>query len=162
MKVLIADGSPMVASRLLSVVQEIPEIETLTPTGDAQTTLGSIRANNPEVLIADSRIGGARGMELLQTIRRERPAMILIVLSNAVYPQSRKHYKALGADLFVDKSNEFVHLFQFVRELAGSPKTQAGKAPENGIRDRLAFSKLKVGLQLVLFAFSTSSHLISF
>lgn len=117
MKVLIADGSPIVADRLRTAMKEIPDVEVLTPTCDAQTTLGSIRANDPAVLIADARIPGAHGTELLQTIRREKPAMVLIIVSNLVYPQYREQYQAAGADLFVDKSNEFIQVFQFVREL---------------------------------------------
>ncbi len=162
MKVLIADGSPMVAARLMNSMQEIPKVETLDHTRDAQTTLESIRANNPEILIADVRIGGAHGLHLFQAIRRERPEMILIILSNAVYPQSRKHYQAAGADLFMDKSNEFIHLQQFVRELAVSPTNPVNKSHENGIRDQLATGKLKVGLQLVLLALSASSRFIGF
>ncbi len=162
MKVLIADGSPVVAARLMNSMQEIPKVETLAHTRDAQTTLESIRANKPEILIADVRIGGAHGLRLFQTIRRERPEMILVILSNAVYPQSRKHYEAAGADLFMDKSNEFIHLQQFVRELAGSPTNPETKSHENGIRDQLASGKLKVGLRLVLLAISASSRFIGF
>lgn len=124
MKVLIADGSSMVADRLLTVIQDIPNVELLAPTLDAKATMGSIRSNNPEVLIVDARIPGARGMEFLQSIRRENPAMVLIILSNLVYPRYRKQYEAAGADLFIDKSNEFIHLFQFVRELARGPHRQ--------------------------------------
>jgi DNA-binding NarL/FixJ family response regulator len=160
MKVLIADGSLMVAGRLLNAMQEIPEVEALAFTRDAQSTLESIRANNPEILIADARIAGAPGFEHLQAIRRQNPDMILIILSNAVYPQSRKHYEAAGADIFMDKSNEFIRLIQFVSELAGSPKVEAGSDPEHGYRERLASGKLKVGLQLILFALSTASRFI--
>ncbi len=162
MKVLIADGSTMVAARLINAMREIPNVEMLAHTCDPQTTLESIRTNNPEILIADVRIGGDHGSLFFQTIRRERPEMILIILSNAVYPQSQKHYEAAGADLFMDKSNEFIRLQQFVRELAGGPAIPINKSHENGIRDQLAAGKLKVGLQLVLLAISVAGHFISF
>ncbi len=162
MKVLIADGSPMVAGRLMNAMQDIPEVEALACTGDARTTLESIRANRPEVLIADTRIAGARGLAFFRTIRRKWPAMILIAMSNAAYSDLRKHYEAVGVDLFMDKSNEFTQLFQFVRALVESPPTPADKSQDNGIRERLASGKLKAGLQLVLLAFSTSSRFIGF
>ena len=158
MKVLIADGSSMVADRLLTVMRDIPNVELLAPTLDAQATMGSIRSNNPEVLIVDARIPGARGMEFLQSIRRENPALVLIILSNLVYPQYRKQYEAAGADLFIDKSNEFIHLFQFVRELVRGSDMPVDTGSKDGIRAWLASSKLKVGLQLALLAFGTSSH----
>jgi DNA-binding NarL/FixJ family response regulator len=162
MKILIADGSPMVAGRLMNALEEIPEVEALEHTSDARTTLESIRANNPEILIADTRIAGAHGLALFETIRRERPAMILIVLSDTAYSQSRRHYEAAGVDLFMDKSNEFTELFEFVRRLVENPTIPGDKSPDNGIRERLAAGKLKAGLQLVLLAFSTTSRFIGF
>jgi DNA-binding NarL/FixJ family response regulator len=162
MKVLIADGSPMVAGRLMNALQEIPEVEALAYTSDARTTLESIRANKPEILIADTRIAGSHGLPLFQTIRRERPAMILIVLSDTGYPQSKRHYEAAGVDLIMDKSNDFTELFEFVRRLVESPTTPGDKSRDNGIRERFASEKLKAGLQLVLLAFSTSCRFIGF
>lgn len=120
MKVLVADGSQVVTKRLLSMMQEITHVESLTPAYDAQATLDSMRANDPALLIVDIHIPGAKEMNLLSTIRRENPKVILIVLTNLVYPQYQKQAKRLGADMFMDKSKEFVRLSQLVRELACS------------------------------------------
>ncbi len=158
MKILIADGSPLVADRLMAGMKEIPEVEVLAAAGDALVTLASVRAHKPEIVIVDARIAGARKAHLLQTIRRENPGIVLVVLSNLVYPQMGQHYRAAGADLVVDKSNEFTHLYQFVREVLLSFQTSAGEKANDGMRERLVASKLKVGLQLVLLAFKAYGH----
>jgi len=136
MKVLIADGSPEVAERLLGMMQEIPTAKFLAPTATAKATLESVRAHNPEVLIVDARIPGAQGMALLRTLRAEKPSMVLIILTNLIYPQYRAHYAAVGADLIIDKSNEFVHLKKMLHRLAhrglGSPGQNASQVAFKG------------------------------
>jgi DNA-binding NarL/FixJ family response regulator len=157
MKVLIADSSRTVTERLADLMLDIPSVELLAPTASGEATLDSVRANNPQILVIDARILGGKGKEILQTIRREKPAIVLIIHSNLVDPQYRKHYEAAGADLFMDKSNEFIHLYQFVRELVHGPECEEGKPAGNGIRKRLARTKLRVGLQLGLFVFSATT-----
>jgi DNA-binding NarL/FixJ family response regulator len=119
MKVLIADGSREVADRLLNLIQEIPAAEMLCPTATASATLEAVRAHDPGILIVDARLPGAQGTLLPKTLREEKPTMILIVLSNLIYPEYRQQYEAAGADLIVDKSNEFIHLRQIIRGLIG-------------------------------------------
>ena len=121
MKVLIADGSREVADRLLSMMKEIPAAEILSPTATAASTLEAVRTHNPEVVIVDARIPGAQGTSLLRTLREEKPGMILIILSNLIYPQYRAQIEAAGADIIVDKSNEFIHLSNIVRTLMCHP-----------------------------------------
>ncbi len=128
MKVLIADGSLEVADRLLALMQEIPSVELLAPTTTARATLESVRMHNPLILILDARIPGSQGTELLRALRRERPGMILIILSIFAYPRCRERYEAAGAHAFLDKSNEFIHLKQFVGNLVNHPNFEALKA----------------------------------
>jgi DNA-binding NarL/FixJ family response regulator len=151
MKVLVADGSQVVTKRLLSMMQEITHVEPLTPAYDAQATLDSMRANDPELLIVDIHIPGAKEMDLLPTIRREKPKVILIVLTNLVYPQYQKRAKALGADMFMDKSKEFVRLSQLVRELACSSFDENGRASKDSAWSQPVPSKFSVGHLLCLF-----------
>ncbi len=129
MKVLIAEDSRVVTERLRILIQEIPTAQLLPPTATAHATLESVRTNCPEVLVLDAHIPGSRGMELLRTLRREKPALVLIVVSNVVYPNYRKRYEAEGADLFIDKSNEFLQLYEFIGKLAHDSWVKERDAP---------------------------------
>jgi DNA-binding NarL/FixJ family response regulator len=146
MKVLIADGSVMVTDRVLTLLDQIPNIELLGPTSDAHDTLESIRLYDPEVLIVDVCIPGAKVMELLPTIRQEKPGTILIILTNFDYPEYRKPLELLGADLCLDKSHEFVFLFRIIHELARISFEMGGPPATAGLRKQLAPAKLRVGL----------------
>ncbi len=157
MKVLIADGSPMVAERFAALMLEIPHVRLLAPTATGKATLRSVRAHHPEILVIDARMVQGKERDFLKTVRQEKPGIVVIVLSNLANPQYRKHYEAAGADLFLDKSNEFIHLYQFVRELVRGAQSGAGNARKNSLRNRIARTKLRVGLQLGLFVFSAAS-----
>jgi CheY-like chemotaxis protein len=157
MKVLIADGSPTVRERLTALMLEIPTLELLAPTATGEATLESVRAHDPDVLVIDARILSGKGRKFVETVRKEKPAIVLIILSNFVYPQYQKYYEAAGADLLMDKSSDFIHLYQFIRELVRSPQSEAVRTSKDSIRKRMARTKLRVGLQLSLFVFTASS-----
>jgi hypothetical protein len=90
MKVLIAPGTPDVADSLIPLMRVVPKVELLSPTKDAETTLESIRAHDPEVLILNAGLPGAKEIDLLQTIRAEKPGATLIILTDLTYPEFQK------------------------------------------------------------------------
>ncbi len=89
MKVLIADGSDEIAASLLPMIQVIPTIELLSPTPNAHATLESVRTHDPEVLIVNAGIPGAKETDLLQIIREENPNATLIILTHLSFPEFR-------------------------------------------------------------------------
>ena len=133
MRVLIADGSIIVTQRLTTLISEIPNVEFLAPTISAEATLESVRANDPAVLVMDGQIMHGKMRELLRIVRQEKPAIVMIILSNLLSPQYRKHYVAAGADLVLDKSKEFIHLSQFIRDLARDSQSEEGRARKDGM-----------------------------
>lgn len=152
MRILIADGSRTVRERLTALISEIPSVELLAPTTTGNATLESVRAHDPEVLVMDAGILDGPGSGVLQAVRTEKPAAVVIILSNLFYPQYRKHYESAGADLFMDKSNQFIHLYQLVRELVRVPEASEDSCGD--LRKQVARSRIRVGLQVCLLAFS--------
>ena len=90
MKVLVAYGSPSGSDSLLPQMQRVPMLELLPPTQTAQATLEAVRAHDPQVLIVNAGMPGAKETDLLQTIRAESPRATLIVLTNLTYREFRK------------------------------------------------------------------------
>lgn len=156
MKILIADGSSTVTERLADLISDIPSVELLAPTTTSQATLESVQTHDPEVLVMDAGLCDGPGTGLLQAVRTAKPAAVVIILSNLFFPQYRKHFESAGADLFMDKSNQFLQLFQLVRELVR--RSGPGGAEETGgdLRQHVARSRLKAGLQVCLVVFSMS------
>jgi DNA-binding response OmpR family regulator len=160
MKVLIADGSQMITERLTALMLEVPRVRLLAHAATGEAVLNSVRAYAPDILVMDARIASGDSRGFIAALRREKPSLVVIILSNLVDPLYRQHFESAGANLFLDKSNEFIHLRQFVRELVHCPDEKEGKARKDGMCKRIAHIKLRVGLQIGLFVLSAASLLV--
>jgi DNA-binding NarL/FixJ family response regulator len=114
MKILIADGSLEIADRLASALKELPGIGIITHASDAAGVVSSIKVDRPDVAIVDPRIAGNGGIELLRSIKRLRPRVVLIVVSNLICRAHGRRCLKAGADYFLDKSTEFNRVIEVV------------------------------------------------
>lgn len=121
-KLLIADGSLAIIERLKSMLGECPEIEFLAHATDAGTTVRSIEAGRPDLVILDPRLAGGDGLGWLAAIRKMAPSLVIVVFTNLVYGPYPRYCLTAGANLFFDKSNEFDSLIARVHSLAQSPE----------------------------------------
>jgi DNA-binding NarL/FixJ family response regulator len=120
MKVFIADDSTVLCERLIEMLSDIPGIEIIGHAQDVTGALYSIKKLNPDIVILDIRMPGGSGIDVLQDIKKEKQAPMVIILTNYPYPQYRKKCLGLGADYFFDKSTEFekvTELFKHLRAL---------------------------------------------
>ena len=107
MKVFIADDSEIVRERLKDMLSELTEIEIIGQAQDGIEATSSIRKLKPDVVILDIRMPNGSGIQVLQNIKKDKQAPIVIILTNYPYPQYRKRCMEVGADFFFDKSTEF-------------------------------------------------------
>ena len=106
-KVFIADDSLVVRERLVTMFDELAGIVTV---GQAETVAEAISAIGklrPDVVILDIHMPDGSGIDVLQTIKQDEPAPVVIVLTNYPYPAYRQKFLQAGADFFLDKSTEF-------------------------------------------------------
>jgi DNA-binding NarL/FixJ family response regulator len=106
-KVFIADDSLIVREHLVTMLDELTEVEIV---GQAETVTEAISAIGklqPDVVILDIRMPDGSGIDVLQTIKQDEPALVVIVLTNYPYPAYRQKCLKAGADFFLDKSAEF-------------------------------------------------------
>jgi two-component system OmpR family response regulator len=115
MKLLIVEDSNLVSTRLQLAFAALAGLET-----EVVDRLGAarerFRAAQPELVILDIELPDGNGLDLLQTIKRERPATRVLMFSNHDF--CRGHCQRLGADYFFDKSVEFEELALTVQSLA--------------------------------------------
>ena len=120
-KVFIADDSRIVQEHLVTMFDELAEVEIV---GQAETVAEAISAIGelrPDVVILDIRMPDGSGIDVLQTIKQDEPAPAVIVLTNYPYPAYRQKCLQAGADFFLDKSTEFdqiPELFERYREIS--------------------------------------------
>lgn len=107
LKVFIADDSLIVRERLVTMLDELAGIEITGQAENVTEAISAIRRLQPDVVILDIRMPGGSGIDVLQNIKQEEAAPIIIILTNYPYPAYRQKCLQAGADFFLDKSNEF-------------------------------------------------------
>jgi len=117
MKIFIADDSAVVRERLIEMLSELPEIEIIGQAQDGLEATNLIKKLNPDVVILDIRMPRENGIDVLQNIKRDKQAPIVIMLTNYSYPQYRKKCMEAGADFFFEKSTEFEKVMEVVKKV---------------------------------------------
>jgi DNA-binding NarL/FixJ family response regulator len=80
------------------------------------------------VVILDIRFPDGSGIDVLQAIKQDQPAPMVIILTNYPYSGYRQRCLNAGADFFLDKSTEFDQipkLFEQLKQNAGSDQAQS-------------------------------------
>lgn len=106
-KVFIADDSRIVREHLVTMFDELAETEIVGQAENVAEAISAIRKLQPDVVILDIRMPGGSGLDVLQTIKQDEVAPIVIILTNYPYPAYRQKCLQAGADFFLDKSTEF-------------------------------------------------------
>ena len=102
MKVLLVDDSTILGDRVPRMISEIaPEIEIV---GQAHSSSEVAESGHCDLIW---RSWPSDGLEVLQDIKHNTVAPIVIVFTNYPFPQSRQRCLEGGAEFFFDKSSEF-------------------------------------------------------
>lgn len=117
MKIFIADDSSIIRGRLVDLLSEREEIVIIGQAEQGSEATAAIRELQPDVVILDIRMPGGSGIDVLQDIKKEEPAPIVIMLTNYPYRQYRKKCMDAGADFFFDKSTQFDQVIRVLRGL---------------------------------------------
>lgn len=116
MKILIADDHPLVREALLRVLGELGEGVTGIEAGDADAVRW-VAAEHPDLdlVLLDLCLPGVRGLDLFHALRRDYPALPLVVLSALDDPGTVKAVLAGGALGFIPKSTSHPVMVQALR-----------------------------------------------
>ena len=116
-KLLIADDSSLLQGYLTDTVRRFQEIRIVGHAEDVPQAVESVAKLKPDVVILDIQMPGGSGIDVLETIKKNKPSPIVIMFTNYPYPQYRKKCLAAGADYFFDKSLEFDALTDTLKNL---------------------------------------------
>jgi DNA-binding NarL/FixJ family response regulator len=132
-RVIVADDSAPVRKRLITLLSGIGNVEIVGQAQDGAEAIASARESKPDVIILDIQMPDRTGIDVLEYIRKEKPAPKVIMLTNYPFAQYRKKCLEAGASFFFDKSTEFHKIPQAVEQLSmrgtlgqDDPLTQAG------------------------------------
>ncbi len=106
-KVFIVDDSPVVRERIATLLADLPSVEIVGQAEIAFEAISATRRLKPDVMLLDISMPGGSGIHVLEMVKKERPAPLVIMLTNFAHEQYRQKCLQLGADFFFDKSTEF-------------------------------------------------------
>ena len=107
-RVFIVDDSPYLREMLGELISDPGTIDIVGTGESALTAVGDVLLLNPDVVIIDLQLKGGSGFDVVRGIRLLPRAkdIITIMFTNHASPALREHALALGADYFLDKSND--------------------------------------------------------
>lgn len=118
MNLLIVDDSLIVIAKLQELLKEIETIQAITTASTYQESITCLKNNTHDVAVIDIQLPDASGIELLRHIKQNHPRIIVIMFSNQSNSYYRGYCKQLGAEYFLDKSNEFQQIVPLLVTLA--------------------------------------------
>lgn len=129
MKVLVMDDVLDIRKRVIELLSDVHGIDTIYESADPAETMAALEKHSPDIAILDIQVPPANnmrsGIDVLRAARKKYPALGFIMLTNFANPIYEAECKRLGADYFLDKSNEFEKVPDAVRELMKKAESAA-------------------------------------
>lgn len=120
MRTFLVDDSLYVRQRLARILSQLKEVEIVGEATEANEATQAIQRLKPDVVLLDIQLTGeTNGIDVLKSVKRAKPAPIVIILTNYPYPQYRKKCLDAGADFFFDKSTQFEKVVPVIEQLLG-------------------------------------------
>jgi two-component system invasion response regulator UvrY len=119
MKVLIADDHLVVREGLKEIVNRLEEVSVVETASDGREALEKIERSEYDLVILDISMPGLSGLDILQTLKREKIKPHVLILS--IYPQAQYAIRALrlGASGYLSKDSAYEELASAIKRIAG-------------------------------------------
>ena len=121
LRLLIADDSDVIVERLVAMLADVDGLQVVGRAANVLEASTALRTLKPDVLILDLRMSGGSGIDVLESMRGDPKAPIVIVFTNYPHPQYRRKCLESGARFFLDKSTEFERVGPLLSSLIHNP-----------------------------------------
>ena len=116
-KILIVDDHPIVRDGLKQILADTEDMVVGGEAGSADEALTLVRDSDWDLVVLDITLPGRTGIDLLRDLRRERPALPVLMLS--IHPEEELGVRAVkaGASGYLNKecaSDDLVHAIQLI------------------------------------------------
>jgi DNA-binding NarL/FixJ family response regulator len=123
LRLFIADDSLVIRARLVILLADLVGVELVGQAGNGAEVISAIQRLKPDVVILDIHMPGNSGFEVLQNIKQDQAAPMVIILTNYPYSVYRQKCLQAGADFFLDKSTEFDQIPELLEQYKRSSKS---------------------------------------
>ncbi len=114
-QLLIVDDSEIIQQRLSDQLSDIQGIKILNNIGSISDAISAFNKYHPDIVILDIQLADGQGFEVLDVIKKKSPKTIVIMFTNYAQSAFRKRSLEHRADFFIDKSNGYITIYDFVR-----------------------------------------------
>ena len=115
-RVYIVDDSVRLRKRLCELLSDVDNVQIIGQAGNADKALDDIRVIKPDTVLLDIRLPGKNGIQLLAEIKKLKPEITVIIMTNYDYPQYRQQSLRSGADHFFNKTREFENILEVLKQ----------------------------------------------
>ena len=121
-KILIIDDSVWIIERLLLILENVENISAVEYAISYKEATRSIEQVKPDILFLDINLPDTNGIEMLKIFRKKYPEMKIIMFTIHTDSFYRDFCKNLGADYFINKSEEFEIIPRVISEISNEIK----------------------------------------
>jgi|SRR5688572_14685738 len=115
--VLMVDDNMGFVERMKGLLDEISQIGYINVASDYNEASMYVNEDKPDVVLLDINLPGKNGIEILKKIRISGHQCKVIMLTNHADEYYRQQCKELGADFFLDKSNDFAKVPDIISKI---------------------------------------------
>lgn len=153
-KVFIADDHAIVRQGLKQIISDADEMTVVGEAGNGGDTLHQLRQCEVDVLVLDIAMPIKSGIDALKQIRKEKPALPVLILS--MYPEDQYAVRLIraGATGYLTKESAPAHLLMAIRTLAQGHKFITPQVAE------LLANEVSSGLRTPQDALSDREHTV--
>ncbi|MFO7848963.1 MAG: response regulator [Spirochaetia bacterium] len=118
MTILIADDSSLIRSNLIKLIIPASQNVHIKESADVKSTIEELDSSSVDVLILDIQFPDGSGFEVLEYLRKLENKPYVIVLTNYSSLSRREKCLKMGADLFLDKTDEYEKVVSIIQRHA--------------------------------------------
>lgn len=118
-KVFLVDGHPLVREHLRALIQREADLEVCGEAGDGPTALSLISQHDPDLVILDVALNGSNSLDLLETLKKLRPRLLVLVLSMHDETLYAERVLRAGAMGYVTKEEAPISILSAIRRVLG-------------------------------------------
>lgn len=121
-KIILADDHQLFIEGVRTVLNEIPGIEITAAVNNGSDLMEKFRSTTVDLVLLDLNMPKIDGLKCLQEIKKERPQVKVLVLTNYNQPELMEEVKQLKADGFMVKNSTATELRQAVERILAGEK----------------------------------------
>lgn len=123
LRILIIDDSPFFLKALAELLAFYPGVEVV---GQAASGAEGLRLSStllPDLVFVDLKMAGLNGLEVAETLKREQPAIRVVIISLHDTAEYRERSAVIGVERFVCKKELFPELASIIGDQFLPPST---------------------------------------